>query len=689
MDKGKSRKISKGCSNTIKNLESLVNKTLLKYNLFMFKRVKFTSHFTLFRVVLSVLFLLTATELFAQETSESSGNQWYICEIKSKKKANENKYFGPFESKETALANWIYRNLEENKKYCIALKLTYMTSTPSSYFGREYKAVKEDYDFDRDYFIKKYKITTDEKVEAAYLKSQGKKAPKAEKASKSKKNASTEVTESTENTTPVEATETKGKAKKEKAVKEPKEKKEKAPKEEKPKKEKAVKEPKNTVPEVDMSALSDSEKAKQNALIAAELAKAAAADASEKAKLETEKAKENKKATVENNKDDALKNAEELQLQSKETLNSSKEAYVEIKDKAKSDSEEAKQLAEENGDSDLYTLPETLDKFYKKEKRDALAKQIKKEAEESKKAEEAKAAAEEKKSDSISEGYENVDASGPQSSVILIDDNAGGKQPEIKLPEPEPVEEDTSTFKFTSTSKNVSRYKKEYLQDFMPQEKYVPQAENTLKQRIENPDETDAKGQTLLMKAAKSGNDWQIRTLLDSGANVNLKDNDGWTALMYACRYQESISTLKTLIEAGAKIKEKNNYDSSALILAASYNDNPEILSYLLKYYSNSEKEVLKCFILLLSSKQSSEYLQIAKVNLFMQKSIPLNTFYQGKTPLMYAAQYGNSTKTLKLLLDNDALTTIRSSEGKTAFDYAAKNSNLVHDENYWALNNK
>ena len=41
------------------------------------------------------------------------------------------------------------------------------------------------------------------------------------------------------------------------------------------------------------------------------------------------------------------------------------------------------------------------------------------------------------------------------------------------------------------------------------------------------------------------------------------------------------------------------------------------------------------------------------------------------------------------MLLDNQASPTLRSTEGKTAFDYAMKNNNLAHDETYWALNKR
>ncbi|MBP5519459.1 MAG: ankyrin repeat domain-containing protein [Treponema sp.] len=233
--------------------------------------------------------------------------------------------------------------------------------------------------------------------------------------------------------------------------------------------------------------------------------------------------------------------------------------------------------------------------------------------------------------------------------------------------------------------------RKEYLSDFMIYDFESINENNNDEDNspIENPNEITKEGKSLLMLAAQQGNENQIKRLLASGADVNLKDKDGWTALMYAVRYCENAECTILLLEDGAKVTETNIYGTTALALAACYNRNEQIIKNLLSYYKSTDKEVLRALVFLLSEQNISEEQTLIALNLFLKKGIPLNVLYEGKTPLMYACQYGNSTKIIKALLDNNASAKIRSTEGKTAFDYAINNKNLAHDETYWALNKK
>lgn len=238
--------------------------------------------------------------------------------------------------------------------------------------------------------------------------------------------------------------------------------------------------------------------------------------------------------------------------------------------------------------------------------------------------------------------------------------------------------------------KPAEKNRKVYLSDYMVYDIETIDdvtADDENDKLIAKPDVRDAAGRTLLMHAAKDGNEKEIKLLLKSGANVNLKDKDGWTALMYAVRYSSNLECTESLLEAGADISVKNIYGSSALVLASCYNENPLILSKLLSKYKSSDKEVLRSLIFLLSEQNISEKDQLAKLRFYIDQAVPLNVLYEGKTPLMYAAKYGNSTKIIKMLIDNQASPVLRSTEGKTAFDYAMDNNNLAHDETYWALN--
>ena len=260
------------------------------------------------------------------------------------------------------------------------------------------------------------------------------------------------------------------------------------------------------------------------------------------------------------------------------------------------------------------------------------------------------------------------------------------KQEEERLKQQQMLEETIEAV----TNTNVKRYEKEYLNDYAVSGYTfdMEQEQQNDTQIFENPNEINKFGKTLLMDAAKDGNDWKIKALLTSGADVNLKDKDGWTALMYAVRYNGNMNCVDLLIEAGADVKAVNKYGTSALVLAANYNSNPEILKKLLNYYSPNEKDVLTSFIQVLTENQDDEYMQIIKVNMFLDMSVPLNSLYNGKTPLMYAAESGSSTKVIKMLMENSNID-IRSREGKTAFDYAKENPKLKHDDIYWSLNSK
>ncbi|MCR5217771.1 ankyrin repeat domain-containing protein [Treponema sp.] len=256
--------------------------------------------------------------------------------------------------------------------------------------------------------------------------------------------------------------------------------------------------------------------------------------------------------------------------------------------------------------------------------------------------------------------------------------------PDVIIPEIPTEKEEKPAPKKTESYKS---YSNTYLYDFALNTEEQIQEEEKKIFTIENPDAADKNGVTLLMKAAKAGNDWDVENLLKSGADPNLRDKDGWSALMYACRYQNSLSIINRLIDKGAHIRVRNKYNATPLLMAADYSQNPQIIKVLLKDRTITEDEVYRAFIMTVTSSQGESHVREAKMQVFLDLDIPLNRLWKGKTPLMYAAQYGSSTHVIKILMDNGAKPGIQDHEGKTAFDYAKLNSNLKHDDVYWALN--
>ena len=189
------------------------------------------------------------------------------------------------------------------------------------------------------------------------------------------------------------------------------------------------------------------------------------------------------------------------------------------------------------------------------------------------------------------------------------------------------------------------------------------------------------------MLAAKNGNLEEIKLLIKSNANLNLSDKDGWTALMNAARYQNNSEIVRILLEAGANPNQKNMYGSTALQLGAVYSENPEIVRLLVEAAETNSDEIFKSFIMAITSNHAGENVRTAKIKVFIDAKVPVNRFYEGRTPLMHAAEYSSSTEVIKFLLDSGAIKKMHSTDGKTAFDYAESNKLLKHDKIFWSLN--
>jgi ankyrin repeat protein len=139
-----------------------------------------------------------------------------------------------------------------------------------------------------------------------------------------------------------------------------------------------------------------------------------------------------------------------------------------------------------------------------------------------------------------------------------------------------------------------------------------------------NPD-----GSTAVIYAYRDRPIGMIELLVDRSADVNTRDRQGNTVLMTAC-YAGDLAGVKRLLQAGAIVNAKNINGDTALLFAASYNHTP-VLRLLLEHG--------------------------ADVNVRNK---------DGETALIYAADQSNPAN-IKLLLAHGADVTIKDQDGYTA----------------------
>ena len=81
-----------------------------------------------------------------------------------------------------------------------------------------------------------------------------------------------------------------------------------------------------------------------------------------------------------------------------------------------------------------------------------------------------------------------------------------------------------------------------------------------------------------------------VELLLTKGANINDKDNDGWSSIICAS-CQGHVNVVKLLLSKGANINDTDNYGNSSIIVAIRNND-IEMVNLLLSKGANIPENI-------------------------------------------------------------------------------------------------
>jgi ankyrin repeat protein len=106
-----------------------------------------------------------------------------------------------------------------------------------------------------------------------------------------------------------------------------------------------------------------------------------------------------------------------------------------------------------------------------------------------------------------------------------------------------------------------------------------------------------------------NGTPEEVKAALQAGADVNAKDDDGDTALMWCAENEHSLKTLSILIKAGADVNAKDNDGWTPLMFAAKENT-PEALNALIAAGAdvNAQNNDGKTALALAKEKEEPDY---------------------------------------------------------------------------------
>lgn len=153
---------------------------------------------------------------------------------------------------------------------------------------------------------------------------------------------------------------------------------------------------------------------------------------------------------------------------------------------------------------------------------------------------------------------------------------------------------------------------------------------------------------TALMDCAKLANLQGLNLLLAKGAKLEMMDERGVTALMFACRNPDGYDCVKRLIRAGAKVNHRSPGNHETPLTSAVSSGNERIFQLLIQHGAKLDKKEIRQQNLLVTAAEK-ENLQICQQLLHMGYDVNARNGH-GQTALMLACQLPKGTASIPLI---------------------------------------
>ena len=230
-------------------------------------------------------------------------------------------------------------------------------------------------------------------------------------------------------------------------------------------------------------------------------------------------------------------------------------------------------------------------------------------------------------------------------------------------------------------------------------EKYI---EEYVKINKDELDKKNKKGWTPLMLACinSKSTETTFKLLIDAGADLNLRNNNGRTVLMSSARHSNIYgygNTVKMLIDAGADLNLKDTIGRTALLLSARYSNtanNENTVKMLIDAGADLNlKDINGRTALMLSVRYSNTDSNENTVKMLIDAGADLNLKdTNGRTALMLSVRYSNTASnenTVKMLIDAGADFNLRKNNGFSAIMIAAKYSSNIYNSLKMLIDNQ